>query len=167
MSPPTGIPASGSPVPHARPRRLALLYPAGRRGKTDSDTARSLTFPGHPHAHMPRSRTPAGPHHQAVQWLGVAPVTTTTKAPTIKNISRLNSTAFELAVYASRPKVTPRACKTRFRLLARLYRVGLATHRIAAKGFCLFSSRPPSLGVYRDAMRFTFSHQGISLSLCA
>ena len=57
-------------------------------------------------------------------------------------ISRLNSTAFELTVYASRPRVTSRACKTRFRLLAKLSRVGLATHRIAAKGFCLFPVVP-------------------------
>jgi hypothetical protein len=44
---------------------------------------------------------------------------------------------------AGRP--TPR--KTRFRLLARLYRVGLITHRVPVESFEVFvTSRPPSPG---------------------
>ncbi len=49
-------------------------------------------------------------------------------------ISRLNHTAFALAVYAS-CRGFPTTSKTRFRLVADLYRVGLITHRDMLKGF--------------------------------
>jgi hypothetical protein len=50
-------------------------------------------------------------------------------------LSGLDSTALLLAVYASPSPLRCRRRKTRFRLLARLYRVGLATHRVVTKGF--------------------------------
>ena len=50
-------------------------------------------------------------------------------------LSRLNSTALALAVYASPSPLRCRRRKTRFRLPARLCRVGLATHRAPTKGF--------------------------------
>ncbi len=59
--------------------------------------------------------------------------------------------ACELAVYASHPKFIPRARKTRFRLLARLYR-GVQGN---GKRFQSVSSYPPFLGLYRDAMKET------------
>ena len=49
-------------------------------------------------------------------------------------ISRLNHTASALAVYAS-CRGFPSTSKTRFRLVANLYRVGLVTHRVILKGF--------------------------------
>jgi hypothetical protein len=49
-------------------------------------------------------------------------------------ISRLNHTAFAIAVYAS-CRGFPTTSKTRFRLAANLYRVGLFTHRDILKGF--------------------------------
>jgi hypothetical protein len=60
-------------------------------------------------------------------------------------LSRLNSTALALAVYASPSPLRCRRRKTRFRLLARLYRVGLVTHRIPLKGFpdVVITSLPP------------------------
>ena len=59
----------------------------------------------------------------------------TTKAPAIQNLSRLNHTASAVAVYAS-PSGSPLSRrKTRFRLLAMRYRVGLVTHKVALKGF--------------------------------
>ena len=57
----------------------------------------------------------------------------TTRTPAIP-ISRLNHTAFALAVYAS-CRGFPTTSKTRLRLAANLYRVGLFTHRDMLKGF--------------------------------
>ena len=63
--------------------------------------------------------------------------------------------AFELTVYAS-GRGYPRLRKTRFRLVANLYRVGLLTHWVALKGFYLFQAPrlPPFLGfAWRDGVR--------------
>ena len=54
---------------------------------------------------------------------------------TIREISGLNHTAFDLAVYASQVTVTRSPRKTRFRLLAQLCRTGLVTRRVPMKGF--------------------------------
>ena len=51
-----------------------------------------------------------------------------------RGISGLNHTAFDLAVYASRGGHPPPR-KTRFRLLARLYRTGLVTRRVPDERF--------------------------------
>lgn len=66
-------------------------------------------------------------------------------------ISRLNHTAFALAVYAS-CRGFPTTSKTRFRLVANLYRVGLITHRKMLKGFIKETPLiPPFLGLaWRD-----------------
>jgi hypothetical protein len=61
------------------------------------------------------------------------PAIPTTKTPAMP-ISRLNHTAFALAVYAS-CRSFPTTSKTRFRLAANLFRVGLITHRDMLKGF--------------------------------
>src|SRR5271154_4730334 len=52
--------------------------------------------------------------------------------------------------------------KTRFRLLARLYRVGLVTHRVATKGLrrLLITSSPPSPG-------FAWRNDALRKSLCS
>ena len=52
-----------------------------------------------------------------------APDKTTTKAPSTLAFSRLSHAASRLALYASSPSLPP-AGKTRFRLVASLYRVG-------------------------------------------
>ena len=60
-------------------------------------------------------------------------------------LSGLNSTALVLTVYASSSPLRCRRRKTRFRWLAKPCRVGLATHRVAAKGFKDAASHPPFL----------------------
>ena len=77
----------------------------------------------------------AGSHLHLVPLhrFGAVPATPTTKTPAMY-FSRLNHTAFALAVYAS-CRGFPATSKTRFRLVANLYRVGLTTHRDIAKGF--------------------------------
>ena len=61
-----------------------------------------------------------------------------------KDISRLNHTAFDLAVYASPGRTHPPR-KTRFRLLVRLYRTGLVTRRVPSKVSSLRLSSFPEL----------------------
>ena len=74
--------------------------------------------------HLPCSQTPVGPPRQADYGVSVLPPhKRTTKAPAITGLSKLNHTAFALAVYAScRP--LGRRRKTRFRWLAKPFRVG-------------------------------------------
>ena len=81
LSPVTRLRAPCCPM--RDPRAWLFCIPQAGAAKADSDTTRSLTFPGYPLVHMPRSQTPAGPRHQALRWFGVAPVIATTKAPTI------------------------------------------------------------------------------------
>ena len=68
-------------------------------------------------------------------------------------ISRLNHTAFALAVYASR-RGFPSTSKTRLRLVPNLYRMGLITHRDFLKGFINKAPvTPPFLGLaWRDGI---------------
>ena len=68
----------------------------------------------------------------------------TPRAPATIMLSGLDNRAWLLAVYASWRGSPHAARKTRFRLLAKLYRVGLVTHRVATKGFSdARASRPP------------------------
>jgi hypothetical protein len=64
---------------------------------------------------------------------GAVPAIPTTRIPAMP-ISRLNHTAFAIAVYAS-CRGFPATSKTRFRLAANLYRVGLLAHRDILKDF--------------------------------
>lgn len=66
-------------------------------------TTRSPKFLGNPYSHLPCSQTPAGPLRQAIQRIGAVPALQTAKTPAFSYISRLNHTAFAIAVYASRP----------------------------------------------------------------
>jgi hypothetical protein len=69
-------------------------------------------------------------------------------------ISRLNHTAFALAVYAS-CRGFPTTSKTRFQLAANLCRMGLFTHGDILKGFIIMAPvAPPFLGLaWRDGIQ--------------
>jgi len=94
--------------PMRDPRDWLFCIPQAGAAEIDSDTTRSLTFPGYPLVHMPRSQTPAGPPHQALRWFGVAPVNAKTKAPTIKafrgSIARLLNSLSTLHTQESPPE---------------------------------------------------------------
>ena len=86
---------------------------------------------------LPCSPTPAGPTHQAV--------TTRRRGPRYVHGEGSRNAAFEAQShgfgtgclrFAGRVAPTPR--KTRFRLLARLFRTGLTTRRVPSKGFSLY-----------------------------
>ena len=75
--------------------------------------------PGKPFVPMPRSKTPAGPIHQAiVQCIDTAPESANTGGSCKSALSRLNDAALALAVYASSPPSLDGGRKTRFPLLA-------------------------------------------------
>ena len=78
--------------------------------------------------------------------IDMAPVRATTKAPRDSVISGLNGTASALAVYASSSGLPAPGRKTRFWLLAKLYRAGLATRRVPIERFrqCSLHHFPPS-----------------------
>ena len=65
---------------------------------------------------------------------GAAPALTTTKAPAFATFEA-QSHGFGTGCLRFAGRVTPPPRKTRFRLLARLYRTGLATRRVPSKGF--------------------------------
>ena len=80
--PPAGIPVKAPWSAMLPSRDWLFCIPHAGAAYLDSDTARSLTFPGYPLVYLPCSQTPAGPNHQVFQWFGVAPALSTTKAPT-------------------------------------------------------------------------------------
>jgi hypothetical protein len=93
-------------------------------------------------------------HARPSRRVGMAPAMSTTKAPTIIQLSRLNRTAFGLAVYASSGTVTRTRRKTRFRPLAKRYRTGLLTRRVVTKGFRRWSSSCPELSLAQGHTEF-------------
>ena len=90
----------------------------------NAETARSPRFLGSPCGAAVLS-DPGRASASRLRDASVLPTLwTTTPAPTISVVSRLHHTAPPLAVYASRPQSPTDSRKTRFRLLARLYRAG-------------------------------------------
>ena len=72
---------------------------------------------------------------QAIRDTGTAPANVTTKAHHDSSPFEAQSHGFGTGCLRFAPPVTRTGRKTRFRLLARLCRVGLVTHRIRTKGF--------------------------------
>lgn len=102
-------------------------------------------FLGNPAVPLPCSSTPAGsgtPCPGGVPML--PPLCPRRRLPRVV-LSGLNRTALALAVYASSGGSPLPGRKTRFRLLAKLYRVGLVTHRVPTRGFqgVVVTSFPP------------------------
>jgi hypothetical protein len=135
--------------PHAAERcreRVSWSWSPGTSGRDVSqwrpqDLLRSW---GTPIVLLPCSPTPAGPTHQAMQCAGAAPATSTAKAPT--NVAFEAPThGFGTGCLRFAGRVTPTPRKTRFRLLARLFRTGLITRRIPSKGFTLYPTFDPPL----------------------
>ena len=70
-------------------------------------------------------QTPVEPPRLANHGTSVLPTAGSKPAASTRTISKLNHTALQLAVYASRGDFAP-LCKTRYRLMASLYRAGLS-----------------------------------------
>jgi hypothetical protein len=112
--------------------------------------------PPFPFAHVLRPRPVSVP--DPLRDACVAPAMLTTKAPTTKTLSRLNSMAFGLAVYVSRLGY-PSPRKTGFQVLVRLSWVGFHTQGSAKRFLNLlhvgYSSSSKLLGTkaFRFGMR--------------
>jgi len=94
---------------------------------------RTSQVPGEPCCVYALFSDPGGPTHQATYG-------TQTRPPhTLRRPTRVNfgaqSHGLDTSCLRFARWVTRTGRKTRFRLLAKLYRVGLATHRVPAKGF--------------------------------
>ena len=126
--------------------------PAGKTSRRGQDLPR---FPGNPRGPMPCSSTPAGPVAPRRSGTPIWPPCCPRRRLQRVVLSRLNRTALALTVYASSSPLRCRRRKTRFRWLARPCRVGLATHRVATKGFKDASSSPPLLSFSwrKDSLR--------------
>jgi len=129
-----------------RPGISSRSPPSGYEGM---EAARPPKFLGDPLSHLPCSRTPAGPPHQVITTLRCCPCIVNCKDSRALLLSRLNRTAFAIAVYASWVGSPQHARKTRFWLLTGLCQIGLATNRVTLKGFGLWSSSFPKLYLAR------------------
>ncbi len=104
--------------------------------KQTAGTSRPPRFLGNPKVPAPASETPAGPPSQAgTGGQARPPLARTAGAPTTRPISGLNGPAQDTRCLRFVRRVTPPGRKTRFRLLARLYRVGSRAHWVPPKGF--------------------------------
>jgi hypothetical protein len=110
---------------------------------------RSPRFLGNPPAAMPGSSTPAGPTRQASAACQRGPRHANGEACTRRNARFRDSLTWpDCSLSTLRPDGPTPGRKTRFRLLAKLCRVGLLTHRVPTKGFqCISYIRPPFPGL--------------------
>jgi hypothetical protein len=103
-------------------------------------------FLGNPPVPMPCSPTPAGPEPPGVAVAGRGPRLVAHRGlqPRVRQ-SRGSIARPEHSLSTLRPRRHHRGRKTRFRRRARLYRVGLVTHRVPMKGFrdAVVTSLPP------------------------
>ena len=109
-----------------------------------------------PHVCMPWAGTPEDPRRQAFTAPKILPYRSPHDVGSpISCLSRLITTAYTLAVYASQRGVTPTSRKTRFRWVANPCRVGLGPTGSTTKGFrfCLLHvpSSLPRLRLARGA----------------
>ena len=82
------------------------------------------------------------------------PLVRTAGAPTTRPISGLNGPARDTRCLRFARWVAPPGRKTRFRLLARLYRVGSMAHWVPPKGFSMFPTSLLLSQAYPGAVRF-------------
>ena len=101
----------------------------------DTETTGPPRFLENPHVHMPCSLTPVGLTHLAHDDASARPpYHHTTRAPDEWAFgAQSHGLCTRCLRFAGR--ITPPPRKTRFRLLATLYRTGLATRRVPTKGF--------------------------------
>ena len=133
--------------PHAAERcrgRVSWSWSPGiSRRELSVETAGSPTFLGNPNCALALLFDPGGTTHQAMQCVGAAPAVSTTKAPAFRTFEA-QSHGFGTGCLRFAGRVAPTPRKTRFRLLARLFRTGLITRRVPSKGFTVYpTSNPP------------------------
>ena len=133
--------------PHAaercRQRFSGVGHPVPPAGILSVETAGSPTFLGNPHCALALLFDPGG---SDTPWpwrcAGAAPALSTTKAPALTSFEAL-SHGFGTGCLRFAGRVAPTPRKTRFRLLAKLFRTGLLTRRIPLKGFPMYPTFVP------------------------
>ena len=97
---------------------------------------------GTPIVLLPCSPTPVGPTHQAVTMRRRGPRSVHDEGSRM-DAFEAQSHGFGTGCLRFAGRVTPTPRKTRFRLLARLFRTGLATRRVPLKGFPMYPTFVP------------------------
>ena len=92
---------------------------------------------GTPIVLLPCSPTPAGPTHQAIAMRRRGPRCVHDEGSRIRTFEA-QSHGFGTGCLRFAGRVAPTPRKTRFRLLARLFRTGLITRRVPSKGFKMY-----------------------------
>jgi hypothetical protein len=130
-------------------RRIGGRLLRGRKN-VSVEADRSPRFPGNPVGGPLGSSTPAGPSTPGRYGVPTRPPPVTrTWAPATSKLSGLNRQAQPPRCLRFAARVSPGPRKTRFRLLAGLYRAGLVTRRVPTKGFrgVITTSHPPFLSL--------------------
>jgi hypothetical protein len=110
---------------------------------------------GTPIVLLPCSPTPVGPTHQAIMMRRRGPRTDHDEGSCIRPFgAQLHGFGTGCLRFAGRVAPTPR--KTRFRLLARLFRTGFATRRVPLKGFKVYPTSILLSQVQRSARSGVF-----------
>ena len=97
---------------------------------------------GTPIVLLPCSPTPVGPTHQAIMMRRHGPRADHDEGSCIRPFGA-QSHGFGTGCLRFAGRVTPTPRKTRFRLLARLFRTGLVTRRVPSKGFTRYPTFDP------------------------
>jgi len=128
--------------PHAAERcrgRVSWSWSPGISGREVSQWKRQdlLRSWGTPIVLLPCSPTPAGPTHQAITMRRHGPRYVHGEGSRIRTFEA-QSHGFGTGCLRFAGRVAPTPRKTRFRLLARLFRTGLVTRRVPSKGFTMY-----------------------------
>ena len=120
-------------------RRVSWSWSPGISGRDFGQWRRQdlLRSWGTPIVLLPCSPTPAGPTHLAMSMCRRGPRGVHDEGSRIRTFEA-QSHGFGTGCLRFAGRVAPTPRKTRFRLLARLFRTGLSTRRVPSKGFKLY-----------------------------
>jgi hypothetical protein len=163
----TSLPSFGGTIPSARvspirrPSAAAggypgVVHPVAPAGKRSVETTGSPTFLGNPLCSCPALRPRQDRRIRPLRCVDAAPAMSTAKAPT-RIAFEAQSHGFGTGYLRFAGRVAPTPRKTRFRLLAKLFRTGLVTRRVPSKGFKMYPTSILLSQVQRSARTFCFS----------
>ncbi len=142
-----GTTRSARVSPVVRPSAAAcgypgVVHPVSPAGKWSVETAGSPTFLGNPLCSCPALRPRQDRRIRPSRCVDAAPAASTAKAPAFIAFEA-QSHGFGTGCLRFAGRVTPTPRKTRFRLLAGLFRTGLVTRRVPSTGFTMYPTFVP------------------------
>ncbi len=166
----TRVPVPTSPAIRFHGRRAQIAvdlgcgHPASLTGFT-VERQGPPRFLGNPRADMPCSLTPVGPSRQAIATCRccLPPISRRRLPQHLSFRSSITRPVGSLCTLRHVRCRTPR--NTRFRLLATLCRVGLATHRVPSEGFAFQLLLSPGFPGARDSESFGAFLRGPNVTL--